>query len=124
MDLKFLIGDEWDMLVEYDYVVSGYNVYLRRRLRDGSVKFLQSRNGQLIEQTIDPEEHGVQHDIYPAFVLGDAVAKALVEALTNEGVRPDQEARNEGELEATKRHLADLQEVFKVSSKSLISGED
>ena len=109
MDVRIGIDGWWEPFVERDYGYRGYRVYFRRRgeLRE----VLEGRNGKLEGRVIDtPEEE--MAEVWPAFVLEEEVARKLIEQFLTLGVRPDVEARNEGELEATKRHIEDLQGII------------
>lgn len=53
----------------------------------------------------------------PSLFLRDEWATALTEVLMIHGVRPDIEARNEGELKAMSAHLADLQMLLELRLK-------
>jgi hypothetical protein len=46
---------------------------------------------------------------------GQQLLKSLIEELENQGIRADKEAKNEGELIASKYHLEDLRKLLKIT---------
>ena len=82
----------------------GFDVYVLSKRSDGNFIL----NGDVWSEAKEGDEHK------PTFRLTSEMAKLLTEALLSKGVRPDEESRNEGRLEATRYHLEDLRKMLKL----------
>jgi len=75
-----------------------------------------SHDNKLLIMKIDGDSYEwVEHDPFATVsytvVIPEYAAKELTEKILGTGIKPDQEAKNEGELKATKKHLEDMQKL-------------
>ena len=90
------------------------DVAVWRRADDQTVEMLDAHGG--VSAT---RKEGVPwgNDVKPTLTIQSHLAQKLVEAFMGLGIKPDAEARNEGELGATKYHLEDLRTLLKIREK-------
>lgn len=64
------------------------------------------------------EEGSIFAELTPLLSLGhgmsNGIIKAIVDSVMAYGIRPDAQAKNEGELQATKYHLEDIRHILKI----------
>jgi hypothetical protein len=62
--------------------------------------------------------HGAELDMKPTMILDEMATRELIAAFAelakDQGLEPDSESKAKGKLEATERHLADLQKLLKL----------
>jgi hypothetical protein len=57
----------------------------------------------------------------PSLILSPGMLKALQQALSEKGIRPDHETFALGKLEATEEHLADLRHLLKLPLEYVVN---
>ena len=104
-----IVGRGWQVSVEHNPSMRAWDVYVLSERQDGGQLYIARPALNDWGWTVTPV---TEQRTDPSLVLAEEVAQGLVTALMQRGVRPDVEARNEGELDATKRHLADLRAML------------
>lgn len=96
----------WKVSVDRDWGWDAWRVWIYRVNLDGSRDVLNFAAPTEMHIEALALSEGCQ-----PLILQVGIAERLVAEFAQNGVRGDQEARNEGELQATKRHLEDLQRI-------------
>lgn len=102
-----MIGER-KVIVQSSPMKFGYNVYVIERGHDGT-RLLRGDNWYKVSPDAST------HD--PTYFFDEETAKMILEQLLQQGVRPDDEAKREGEIKATKYHLEDLRNLLKLNPK-------
>lgn len=101
--------------VERDILRKGFNVYVGRvDPETGAIGALaripQDGEAGTFGFVWEDVEPGVTTE--PTMFLTEPIAQSLAGSLVEGGVRPDEDARLEGELEATRAHLEDVRALL------------
>lgn len=103
------------MKVYLDY--SDYNRDLKLWIVDDKSerrKLLRYKDG--IWHAEDIENGGVQQEpsLHLPGRLGEEVMKAMVNAFSERGIKPESDSKLQGKLEATEKHLEDMRTLLKL----------
>jgi len=104
-------------------IKNGWNVFIDRRMANGSVCMYLVHSSGIGQQnlvigeegktTLEPVVEGT--DIKPFLVMpifdAEDMLQALTSAIAEHGHKPDSQAKIEGVLEATKYHLEDVRKL-------------
>lgn len=101
--------EDWKTYISKSQFRNGYDVYIYKNIGDGK-KMVQYFNGDMIETKVIEEG---QAGNGPSLFLMDNIAQALVDELSNKGIKPKQ-GYLEGKLEATQDHLKDVRTLLKL----------
>lgn len=99
--------------IDRSWARRGWDIYICQERGDAMDLFYFENGGWMGREIESP----LPFEPGPSLFLRDEWATALTEALLSHGVRPDIEARNEGELTAAKAHLADLEMLLELRLK-------
>lgn len=97
---------DFEVGVAYNPARHAVDIYLTRRLSTGKWEYAEPIPPPIIS------DGGVGLEIRPFMTLDAHTVQKLMDALSQQGYKPDAQAKLEGELEATKRHLEDLRKLL------------
>lgn len=103
-----------ELIVETDYSKGSSKLYLKTRQYDRVVLY-GYQNGKMVAQTLDP---GIipERPIIPLLELphdlGDEFFKAVLNYMSDKGIKTENENLLQGKLSATEKHLEDLRKHF------------
>jgi len=107
MEYKYL-----EVFVQNKYDNGSVEIWVHQNMKDGP--YNMSLNGTDIEMRKIDNEY-LTPGLKPFIVLPHSIARHLLKELAiqlnNFGIKPENESRTEGKLEATEKHLEDMREI-------------
>jgi hypothetical protein len=105
---------EWNYAVQcqYDIRRQNYEIWIHRRSGTNFDILTHDDSGQEIHVPIEQGEDASH--VKPFLTIPEYLAADIVAALTGQGLKPKELSKVEGVLEATQRHLVDLQGILRL----------
>lgn len=100
------MNNEWQFKMHYHPGLIGHLLYMYRVLPYGEKEFVTWEGKRVIVK-----DKIVKDDLWLAHIENLESLKSLIDQADSIGIRPDSNARLEGELEATKKHLFDMRAI-------------
>lgn len=103
--------------IEEDFAMYTKKVWVMERRGNDMVYYNIGKDGNMVETThLGNEPYILNDDKYKPFMIipmqmAQSFLLEFTKALAGMGIRTENEHKNEGRLEATEKHLADLQKI-------------
>lgn len=101
--------------IEEDYTMYTKKIWVMERMGNDIVYYNIDKKGEIVENRMTPNDMPGSDKFKPFMVMprqfGEAFLLEFTKALTNMGIRTENEHKTEGKLEATEKHLSDMQKI-------------